>query len=183
MLLIDEINRGNIAKIFGELYYLLEYRDEEIELQYSDTPFSLPENLWIIGTMNTADRTIALLDAALRRRFHFVGFFPDEPPIQGLLERWLAKNKPDLAWVADVVDRANERLPDKHRAIGPSHFMKPTLNEELVDLVWRRSVLPYIEEQYFGEEDALDGFALELLKQGEPRIPETFDDDPTADAD
>ena len=76
VLIIDEINRGNLAKVFGELYFLLEYRDEPITLQYSDDEFQLPENLWIIATMNTADRTISLLDAALRRRFHFVPFFP-----------------------------------------------------------------------------------------------------------
>ena len=68
MLLIDEINRGNIAKVFGELYFLLEYRNEQITLQYRQA-FSLPNNLWIIGTMNTADRSITALDAALRRRF------------------------------------------------------------------------------------------------------------------
>ena len=79
-LIIDEINRGNIAKVFGELYFLLEYRDKEISLLYQREPgetFSLPENLYIIGTMNTADRSIALVDLALRRRFYFVEFHPD----------------------------------------------------------------------------------------------------------
>lgn len=96
-LIIDEINRGNLAKVFGELYFLLEYRDRAIQLQYSDDEFSLPANLYIIGTMNTADRSIALVDLALRRRFHFVEFHPDKLPIQGLLERWLKKNAPDMA--------------------------------------------------------------------------------------
>ena len=73
--------------------------------------------------MNTADRSIALLDAALRRRFYFVPFFPDEPPIEGLLRRWLQKNTPDLLWLADVVDLANRKLGDRHIAIGPSYFM------------------------------------------------------------
>ncbi len=107
MLLIDEINRANVSKVLGELVFLLEYRDEEIHLQYSDAGFSLPANLQIIATMNTADRSIALIDTALRRRFHFVAFFPDTPPIDSLLRRWLHDNHPDLAWVADVVDRAN----------------------------------------------------------------------------
>ena len=82
-LIIDEINRGNLAKVFGELYFLLEYRDQPIQLQYSSELFALPKNLYIIGTMNTADRSIALVDLALRRRFHFVEFRPDKAPIRG----------------------------------------------------------------------------------------------------
>ena len=73
-LVIDEINRGSLAKVFGELYFLLEYRDEKIRLQYQrddEKDFSLPNNLYVIGTMNTADRSIALVDLALRRRFYF----------------------------------------------------------------------------------------------------------------
>ena len=97
VLVIDEINRGNLAKIFGELYFLLEYRDEPIRLQYGGQPFSLPENLLIIGTMNTADRSISHIDAALRRRFHFFPLFPNEEPIKGLLERYLAKEHPAQA--------------------------------------------------------------------------------------
>ena len=61
ILVIDEINRGNLAKVLGELYFLLEYRDEDVTLQYGNTPFSLPKNLWFIGTMNTTDRSIALV--------------------------------------------------------------------------------------------------------------------------
>ena len=166
VLIIDEINRGNLAKVFGELYFLLEYRGPEnrINLQYSDERFSLPENLWIIGTMNIADRSIALVDSALRRRFHFAPFFPDEPPVEGLLSRWLAKNKSELAWVAEVVDRANELLGRRHAAIGPSHFMDPGLDEEWVGIIWEHSVLPYIAEQFFGEEDRLEEFALDRLR-------------------
>ena len=96
ILVIDEINRGNVAKILGELYFLLEYRGEEVNLQYSNKEFSLPKNLWFIGTMNTTDRSIALVDAALRRRFYFFNFFPDEPPVKGLLRRWLDKNNSEL---------------------------------------------------------------------------------------
>ena len=76
ILVIDEINRGNVAKVLGELYFLLEYRDEAVNLQYSREPFRLPKNLWLIGTMNTTDRSIALVDAALRRRFYFFGSLP-----------------------------------------------------------------------------------------------------------
>ena len=86
ILIIDEINRANLAKVFGELYFLLEYRDESISLQYSpDKEFTLPQNLFIIGTMNTADRSIARIDTAMRRRFAFVELDPRIPPVQGLL--------------------------------------------------------------------------------------------------
>ena len=106
-LIIDEINRGNLGKILGELYFLLEYRDEEINLQYSDRSFSLPENLYIIGTMNTADRSIALVDLALRRRFYFKEFHPGKWLVKDVSRQWLAENAPSLQSVADAVDEAN----------------------------------------------------------------------------
>ena len=168
VLIIDEINRGNVAKVFGELYFLLEYREEEISLQYSDDLFALPPNLWIIGTMNTADRSIALVDAALRRRFHFVKFFPDEPPVKGVLERWLEENKPEQAWIAATLDRANEKLGNRHLAIGPSHFMQDYLDDEWIDLIWEHSVMPYLAEHFFGEEDRLAEFELETIRGARP---------------
>ena len=82
-LVMDDIDRGNIAEVFGDLYILLEYRDEDMPLQYSGESFSLPPNLFFIGTMNTADRSIALVDLALRRRFHFVDFHPGQAPVTG----------------------------------------------------------------------------------------------------
>ena len=170
VLIIDEINRGNLAKVFGELYFLLEYRDERITLQYSEREFSLPKNLWIIGTMNTADRTISLLDAALRRRFHFFPFFPDEPPIEGLLRQWLKKHKPDLEWVADVVDWVNEQLSDRQTAVGPSHFLHKDLDEEWVQLVWEYSVEPYLKDQLMGQEDRYGDFEHFDLKRIRQRI-------------
>ena len=169
VLVIDEINRGNVAKVFGEMYFLLEYRDREMSLQYSDRPFSLPENLWFIATMNTADRSIALVDAALRRRFHFVLFFPDEPPVEGLLRRWLGAKKPHLLWVADVLDQANRLLDSRDMAIGPSHFMDEKLDEEWVKLIWKHSILPYVEEQLFGDTDRIKEFDFtQLLPEVEP---------------
>ena len=167
-LVIDEINRGNLAKVFGELYYLLEYRDREMRLQYSEEPFSLPGNLHIIGTMNTADRSIALVDLALRRRFYFVEFHPDRPPIRGLLRRYLRDKSPDMEWVADLVDRANDELKgDRHAAIGPSYFLRENLDEDDVERAWEHSVLPYIEERLFGYDSSrLDDFTLEELLEG-----------------
>ena len=169
VLVIDEINRGNLAKVFGELYFLLEYRgpEHQIRLQYSNDPFDLPENLWIIATMNTADRSIALVDAALRRRFYFVPFYPDEPPIKGLLRRWLEAKKPDLLWVADVVDEANqilEEMDKRDMAIGPSYFMIDKLDDEWVKRIWKHSILPYIEEQLFGDSGRIEEFDLAKLR-------------------
>ena len=167
-LVIDEINRGNLAKVFGELYFLLEYRDEPMQLQYSNAEFSLPDNLYIIGTMNTADRSIALVDLALRRRFHFVEFHPGEWPVQGLLRRWLSRNVPGMGWVAGVVDRANEKLSaggDSEAAIGPSYFIKPGLTNEQVSLIWEHNVLPYVQEQLYGQPDRLAEFDLSTLRR------------------
>ena len=164
VLVIDELNRGNVAKVFGELYFLLEYRNEAVQLQYGADRegFSLPSNLWFICTMNTADRSIALMDAALRRRFYFAPFFPDELPIKGLLRRWLVREGQDT-WAADLVDSANDRL-DRDMGIGPSYFMGGgTLDRRRVRRIWRRSVLPYIEEQFFGDSAKLAEFNLDRL--------------------
>jgi len=172
-LVIDEINRGNLAKVFGELYFLLEYRDRKMRLQYSDEDFSLPDNLYIIGTMNTADRSIALVDMALRRRFYFVEFHPDKEPVRGLLRRYLQGNSLEaMEWVADVVDRANDLLgDDRHAAVGPSHFMKPDLDDAMVERVWDYGVLPYIEERLFGRsDDRIADFALDKLHCHLPRV-------------
>ena len=173
-LIVDEINRGNLAKILGELYFLLEYRDDDIRLQYSNKLFSLPPNLYIIGTMNTADRSIALVDLALRRRFHFVEFHPNKPPIQGLLGRWLAKHELDeeFGWVENVIQKANEKLDDRHAALGPSYFMPRDrkLDDQRIRRIWEHNVLPYVEERLFGQEDRLQEFDLgRLRKEAEGR--------------
>ena len=166
--------------MFGELYFLLEYRDSEMRLQYSDEPFSLPKNLYIIGTMNTADRSIALVDLALRRRFYFVELHPDKWPIDGLLRRWLKENASgEMEWVADVVDRANRHLrDDRHAAIGPSYFMKQGgLGETDVPRIWKHSVLPYIEERLFGNTERLEAFDLAALRRDAARGAKQKDDE------
>ena len=164
-LIIDEINRGNLAKVFGELYFLLEYRDEAMRLQYSDQPFSLPKNLYIIGTMNTADRSIALVDLALRRRFAFVEFDVGKEPVNGLLRRYLSDKAPAAGWVAKVVELANQRLDDRRAAIGPSYFMSGELTPERIDLIWNHSVIPYLEEHLFDDPGRLVEFDLEALRE------------------
>ena len=167
-LVIDEINRGNLAKVFGELYFLLEYRDTPMELMYGkaeESRFTMPGHLYIVGTMNTADRSIALVDLALRRRFAFVDFSMREEPVKGLLRRWLAANDlEEMVWVAEVVERANQELDDHHAAIGPSYFMRKPLDEAAVERIWKHSVLPYVEEHLYGERDKLSAFALGKLR-------------------
>ena len=164
-LIIDEINRGNLGKVFGELYFLLEYRDEAMRLQYADKDFSLPQNLYIVGTMNTADRSIALVDLALRRRFSFIDFHPDEEPVKGVLQRWLATNAPKMEWVAKLVEAANDKLKDdRHAAIGPSYFIKPGLDEAAVERIWKHNVLPYLQERLYEQEDALNDFQLSAFE-------------------
>jgi MoxR-like ATPase len=163
-LIIDEINRGNVAKIFGEMYFLLEYRSRAIQLQYSDKEFRMPENLYFIGTMNSADRSIGLIDTALRRRFHFVSFYPTEDALKDVLRNWLVKNAPKVKWVADLVDHVNQMLGNRDFAIGPSHFMKPNLNEDRIRKIWRRSIIPYIEDIFFNRKDEVIKYELDNVR-------------------
>ena len=183
-LVIDEINRGNVAKVFGELYFLLEYRDKTIRLQYqadADDVFSLPANLYFIGTMNTADRSIALVDLALRRRFYFVDFHPDEEPVKNVLRGWIRKRAPNMEWVADVVDLANQGLQDdRHAAIGPSYFMKEGLDNQMVRRIWRHSVLPYVGERFFGDLERLGEFDLDKLSRSLSSPPDSAGEDSQA---
>ncbi len=168
VLLIDEINRGNLAKVFGELYFLLEYRDEAITLQYSRDPFRLPPNILIVGTMNTADRSIALLDMALRRRFRFVDLLPGSPPLRGVLSRFLQANAPDMEFLADMLDEVNRQLNDPHSSIGPSHFLvkKPrALTEERAELIWKHSILPALADRFFDTPEELKRFEYQAVRR------------------
>ena len=168
VLLIDEINRGNLAKVFGELYYLLEYRDEAIMLQYSQEAFRLPANIFMIGTMNTADRSIALLDMALRRRFRFVDLVPNQAPLKGLLQRFLDRKAPDMAFLADMLDYVNGRLNDPHASIGPSHFLLKdtrTLTEEKAEVIWTHSILPALADRFFDTPDELKDLEYKAVRR------------------
>ncbi|MGI9028925.1 MAG: McrB family protein [Ilumatobacteraceae bacterium] len=158
VMVIDEINRANLPKVFGELLFLLEYRHESARTLYRPgEPFQLPENLWFIATMNTADRSVALIDAAMRRRFHFVPFLPHEGPMAPLLRNWLSKKVLPLR-TADFLDAVNgallERLGD-HLLIGPSHFMKSDLSEPALERVWTYNVFPLLEEQLWGQREEI----------------------------
>lgn len=170
VMVIDEINRANLPRVLGELLYLLEYRDKDIHTQYRpDEKFRLTKNLLFIGTMNTADRSIAMIDAAMRRRFHFVPFFPDREPTAGLLRSWYERHEPGQAWIADLLDGVNKRLRGDlggdYMLIGPSHFMKQRLNEEGLGRIWRYNIEPLIEDQLFGREDDIRSYRFDAVLQ------------------
>ncbi|PZG16118.1 DUF4357 domain-containing protein [Micromonospora craterilacus] len=173
ILIVDEINRGNLAKIFGELYFLLEYRDQRIRLQYSAEDFTLPPNLYLIGTMNTADRSIALVDAAMRRRFAFVELHPAKPPVGGLLRRWL--DREGLVSDAPVLlDALNARLADADYAIGPSYLMRESVHAKPdgLDRVWRHDILPLLVEHHYADDvDVAQRYGLDALRQSLPEAP------------
>lgn len=166
VLIIDELNRGNVPKIFGELLFLLEYRDRHIPLQYSpDEHFSLPRNLYIIATMNTADRSIALVDAALRRRFYFVPFMPAEEPVQGVLRRWLDAHGLDEE-PARLLEALNEKIEDREMAIGPSYFMGPEGTVPDLERVWKHAIMPLLDEHYYGtNRDVALEFGLDAVRK------------------
>ncbi len=166
VLVIDEINRANLPKVFGELLFLLENRNKSARTLYRpNDPFRLPANLKIIGTMNTADRSIALIDAAMRRRFHFVPFFPHEGMMKDLLRRWLTDGNGRAA-VADFLDAVNkELLPvvGEHLLIGPSHFMRADLSENALRRIWIYNIFPLIEEQMWGDQDRIGQWRWEQV--------------------
>ena len=168
VLIIDEINRGNLAKIFGELYFLLEYRDRGVNLLYGTDEgktFTLPRNLVVLGTMNTADRSIALVDAAMRRRFAFMELHPSEEPVRGLLARWLhKKGLPEEP--AELLGRLNDRIPDRDFKIGPSYLMtRAAATEEGLKRIWRTQILPLLEEHHYGDGTDVRGrYGLDALR-------------------
>jgi 5-methylcytosine-specific restriction protein B len=164
VLIVDEINRGNIPKIFGELLFLLEYRQQAVRLPYwPEEEFRLPRNLFLIGTMNTADRSIALVDAALRRRFYIVPFIPTEAPISSVLRNWLKKHGHDDA-PARLLDLLNEEIANDEVAIGPSYFMTDAESGPDLERIWKRAIMPLLEEYYYGTKWDRARFTLGKLK-------------------
>lgn len=158
VLIIDEINRGNISKIFGELITLIEdTKREGMEenvstiLPYSQTLFSVPANLYILGTMNTADRSISLMDTALRRRFQFVEMLPDADVLRSIN----ADRVEDLD-VALMLEKMNERISylyDSEHTIGHAFFTKlskPELrNIETLKSIFEKSIIPLLQEYFY----------------------------------
>jgi 5-methylcytosine-specific restriction protein B len=160
-LIIDEINRGNVAKIFGELITLIEKDKRDsltCTLPYSKKPFTLPSNLYIIGTMNTADRSIAMLDTALRRRFAFIELEPDltvfdNPSLIGTAK---VNDRIDLARLLEVINKSvNEQLDRDHR-IGHSYFMDIVSLSDLYN-VWYYKIIPLLLDYFYNDISVLKG--------------------------
>lgn len=159
VLIIDEINRANLSRVFGELMYLLEYRDAEIPLASGGT-FSLPRNVRIIGTMNTADRSIALVDFALRRRFAFI---PLQPNYE-VLRRYHTKTGLGVEDLIETLMKLNRRINDPNYEIGVSFFLRADLWEQLED-IWRMEIEPYIEEFFFDQPEKVEDFRWDKIRE------------------
>lgn len=176
VLIVDELNRGNVSRVFGELLYLLEYRDQAITLPYSRREFRLPENLFVLATMNPLDRSAVTLDHALRRRFSFVDMPADAKVLASWLDSRAGAEPPDPAFAPRVVllfEELNRRLardlgPD--RQVGHSFFMVPELDPDKLAAVWTHHVRPLLLDYLGGREDRLSDYTPErLVGAGEKR--------------
>ena len=154
VLIIDEINRANLSRVFGELMYLLEYRTENIPLA-SGEMFAIPQNVHLIGTMNTADRSIALVDHALRRRFAFL----EVQPNYEALRRYHQLHQTGFAveGLIGVLQNINREINDRHYEVGISFFMREELADEIQD-IWEMEILPYLREFFFDHPERAEAF-------------------------
>lgn len=156
VLVVDEMNRANLPRVFGELMFLLEYRDRAIDLQFTER-FSLPSTFSLIGTMNTADRSIRSVDVALRRRFDFFECAPDA----AVLERYFAAHVNGVPSLLDGFNLLNQELTahlDRHHTIGHTFFMMDPLTPDALFAVWRRKIQPLIEDFFFDQPDIAQSF-------------------------
>lgn len=159
VLIIDEINRANLPRVLGEVLYCVEYRGKEgaIRLPYSGEEFWIPENLLIIGTMNTADRSIAIVDAALRRRFLEIRLDPDPD----VLRRWWEKQgDPNTGEVAarklEALNNELRALLDSHRLLGHTYLMDRRIAEDGFELVWECQLQPVLAEHLYARPEEVE---------------------------
>jgi 5-methylcytosine-specific restriction enzyme B len=157
VLIVDEINRADLSRVFGELMYLLEYREEEVPLA-GGGKFRIPENVRLIGTMNTADRSIALVDHALRRRFAFLELYPD----YDLLRKYHSTTGFPVNVLIEELRKLNRRIDDRHYEVGITFFLHQHLEEELED-IWRMEIEPYLEEYFFDRPAVVDEYRWERI--------------------
>jgi 5-methylcytosine-specific restriction enzyme B len=161
VLIIDEINRANTAKVFGELLYALEYRNTPVPLPYSRSKLIIPENVFIIGTMNTTDRSLSQLDFALRRRFQFIPFTYKET--SHVLKHYLEEHCPEFIWVYDLVELVNEKIGNLDISIGHSYFIGKKLTKNVLERIWKYQIIPYLEECFVYQPEKLEEFMLPRL--------------------
>lgn len=163
VLIIDEINRANISRVFGELMFLLEYRDETIRLMLDPRPFSLPDSLVMIGTMNTADRSIRSLDVAMRRRFKFYELLPDVKVLRRIYETTPRHNILGEGLFVGF-EALNQRLEadiDRHHTIGHSFFVSNVMTHDVLQGVWDHELLPLIEDYFFDQPDKVSEYSFD----------------------
>lgn len=166
--IIDEINRGNLSKIFGELLMLIENdkRGKGIRLLYTNEQFSVPENVYIIGMMNTADRSLAMIDYALRRRFAFFEFEPAFDS-EGFKKYQNKINNLKLDKLISRVILLNEEISDDPSLgsgfrIGHSYFLSDDVNDEWLSDVVEYELIPLINEYWFDEPSKVRQWAEDL---------------------
>lgn len=156
--IVDEINRANLPRVFGELLFALEYRGEDnaVSLAYSNDRFYIPDNLWLIGTMNTADRSVSLLDAAMRRRFKEVQFGVDYAAIERWHDRYTTKALGLEA--SNRLRRLNDQvteLLDDDRAIGHAFLIRADLADVGFETIWDEDLEPVLRDHLLGRTDDL----------------------------
>lgn len=159
VLILDEINRANLSRVFGELMYLLEYRDKDIPLA-GGKRFSIPSNVRIIGTMNTADRSIALVDHALRRRFAFLELYPN----YDILKKFHEGKEFAVTGLVETLRWVNQQIGDNHYKIGISFFLKDDIECQIED-IWQMEIEPYLEEYFFDQFSRVEELRWAKLKQ------------------
>ena len=162
VLIIDEMNRANVARVFGELMYLLEYRDSRIGLMLHEE-FELPRELYIIATMNTADKSTRVMDWALRRRFDFFALEPDVNVLKSHYESGVSTNHLGDE-LYDGFVKLNQALAedlDRHRMIGHSYFMGDEFSVETLRSRWRRQIGPLLEEYFFERQMTGASYSIE----------------------
>lgn len=161
VLVLDEINRANLSSVFGELMFALEYRGTEVSLA-TGGKLTVPKNIVIIGTMNTADRSIALVDHALRRRFAFIRLDPSLALLQRYLrERSFGELRAEQ--LANVLRENNEAIGNPDFALGISFFLDDHLEEKLMH-VWQTEIEPYLDEYFFDQRERVEPFRWEAIR-------------------